>query len=861
MASSETKSRVKTASPTPKKNVPVIDTVLISEKYQDLAALGFLLLLLLVFYSPVLFGGKIFLVPDNTASLSTQTFLDDAAAAGIEPLWIPYVFSGMPSLGSLFSGGPRSFDFITHVWWSYFVAFFSLPASNKEAAWIVLYYFFFGAGIYALLRVKGATAFQSLIASIGAVFATLAVVWITVGHNTKMLAVSMIPFALALAERLRKAENWKAIILNTALLTLVLSTMLRSTHVQMIYYGVMFVCIYFLVEFIYGLLKKERLTPFFTSVGGMAVAALLALSMSADTYLTVLEYSPYSIRGASSVTSTYPELAATSTEPKSKAGAKDGGLDYDYATGWSFGTGEVMTFFAPSYYGYGNSTYWGPQAFTMCPQFFGTVILALALIGTVYYRRDRFVQAMVIAGLFALVISFGRNFSLIFDILFNTLPFFNKFRAPSMILILSAISSCVLAGYGLKAIYELRSNAVPAAQKFFQYVTYGAGALFIGGLLGLSGCKQSYLESIAESDKVKMLAAQNNVSTVQVAQYFDTQLKVFDMMKSDFILSLVLVAILLAVSYLFITRTLNKIAFQSVLILIVVVDFYRADAQLLQGAQPKVEQQTLFEKPDFVEFLQKDKTSFRILPLLRDKEPNWYAYYRLETVGGYQGAKLRLYQDLIELYGNGNTDMPAFFTNSVMMDLLNIKYILADQAAALEGFKPVFTGSKTVLEREAAAPRAWLVQTVEKKTVPEILKAIQAQSFNPRTTAFVETDIAKMDVPDSSTAVQITNYGIHEIDLKVTASGNHFLFLSEMYYPAGWKCTIDGAETAIQKTNYAFRGVVVPKGTHDIKFSFAPRAYPIGKSFSIGANILVLFALVFSSYEAIRRKLSKPEAK
>lgn len=830
------------------------ETSLIPERYQDLAAILSLLFLTLILFAPVVFQGKAFVVPDNTASLATQTFVNDAKSEGIQPQWIPYVFSGMPSLGSLFVQAERWYDVTHAVLWKGVIKIFSMLTANPDGTSIVLFYFVFGAGVYWLLRTKQCTPFQSLIGAIGATMATLSVVWITVGHNTKVVAASLYPYLLVFAERLRQSNSWKSMVLNTALLTCVLSLLFGSTHVQMIYYGGLFAGVYLLVELIYALVKKEPITAWLRSAGGMAIATLLAVMMFADTYLAVAEYSPYSIRGAASVTSIYPELATEQTASQSKADSK-GGLSYDYATSWSFGVEEVLTFFAPSYFGYGNASYWGPQPFTMCPQFFGVVILIFAVIGFVTHWRDRFVQAVFAVGVFALLVSFGKHFSLVYDLLFYFAPFFNKFRAPSMILILTALSACILAGYGVKAIYNLRESASNKTKSLFQKISYASVVIALIGIFGFSGCKQDYVEQIAKSERGKQLIAQyQNPSVIQA---YESQFKIFDMAKSDMILSLLIMGATMLLAYFFIVGTIPKSAFQGALLILVLIDFWRADAELLKSAQPKQAEKKVFEKPDYVAFLEQDKTKFRILPLLRDNDANWYAYFRLESVGGYQGAKMRIYQDLIELFGSGNTENPTFFTNAVLMDLLNLKYIIVDKPMMLEGFKTVFEGSRIVMARENPTPRAWLVRSVEKATVPDILKHIQRQDFNPREKAFVETDAPTVDAPDSLSSVEVKSSGIHHLELSVKTSAKAFLFVSEIFYDKGWKCFLDGEETTVYKTNYAFRGLVVPQGTHTVKFVYESQAFNIGKRLAIGANAIVLLALVLSGVLAWRSRAER----
>lgn len=844
-------------SKSPKTSAP--EPPLIPEKHQDIASILFLVLLAMTFFAPVVFQGKTFVVPDNTASLAMRTFISDAKAEGVQPQWTPYIFSGMPSLGSLFVQADRWYDLTYGIVWKLALKALTWPHSNPEAVTLVWFYALFSVGVYWLLRLKECSPFSALIGAVGAMLTTISVVWITVGHNTKIVSVACYPYLLVFAERLRRSETWSSILLNIALLACVLSILFGATHVQMIYYGGLFAAIYLLVELIYALVKKEPLAQWLRSAGGFVVAALLALTMYADTYLAVFEYSPYSIRGAASVTTLYPELATEKPAPQSKADAK-GGLSYDYATSWSFGVEEVLTFFIPSYFGYGNASYWGPQPFTACPQFFGVGVLVFALIGAVYWRRDRFVQALVAVGAFALLVSFGKYFPLLYDLLFYFAPFFNKFRAPSMILILLALSACVLAGYGVKAIYDLRENGSPKAKSLFQKIAYASVALTLVGILGFSGCKQSYVEQIAKSDRGKELIARYQSSAV--IQAYESQFKIFDMVKTDLVISLLAMSGLLTLAHFFIARKLTRNVFHGATLFIVVADFWRVDAQLLEGAQLKQEEQKAFNKPDYVAFLEQDKTKFRILPLSRETDANWHAYFRLESVGGYQGAKMRVYQDLIDLFGNGNTEAPTFFTNSVLMDLLNLKYVIVDKPVALEGFKTAFSGSRVVLERENPTPRAWLVKSVQKATPVEILKHIQRQDFNPRDVAFVEQDAPAVSAPDSLASVELVGAGIHHLDFVVNSSGENFLFVSEIFYDKGWKCFIDGEETRIYKTNYAFRGVVVPKGVRKARFVYESRAFNIGRVLAIGANALALLALVVSGAMAFldrraRQRLDK----
>ncbi|MFN3386515.1 MAG: YfhO family protein [Candidatus Thermochlorobacter sp.] len=829
---------------------PIEEKPLIAEPYQDLAALLTIGVLLLLFFWEALFGGKIFITPDNTASLSLQTYINEAIEQGVFPQWIPYIFSGMPSYGSLTTTGDRAFD-VLNILWGKFLQFITAPSSNDISDWVIVYFFIYSAGIYTLLRIKKATPFAAMVGALGGTFATLSLVWVPVGHNTKMIAISMLPFTLVFLERLREEHDWKKNIFNLAALAFVLNLQVRSTHVQMVYYAYLAVGIYFLFELISALVRKESLQAWLRSVAGFVIAVAIGLSMSADTYLSVAEYTPHSIRGSASITEVVPELSLPSS-PDAKKKPAGSGLDYDYATSWSFGVSEVLTFFIPYYYGYGNNTYWGPQPFTACPQFFGATILVLALFGLIYYRREHFVQALGVIGTIALLISFGKYLPILFDPLFYFLPFFNKFRAPSMILILLQTSACILAGYGIKALYDLRQTQPEKAMKALQYMALGAVILLFVAMIGISSYEPVYLKEYAASPRGQMLIKQNP-GVPNVIKIISDEYRLFDKVKTDVVLSLFFVSVVFVGGYFFARRRLQAAIFVPLVVITVVLDLWRASTDLLKDLKDAQEQKAFFAKPDFIEFLEKDKSKFRINPHDFNKEPNWLAYFKMESVGGYQGAKLRLYQDLIETVGMGSTETPFFFVNPVMTDLLNIKYIVSSTPYSVVGFKPVFNGSAFVLERENPTPRLWFVKEVQQATNVEALKHIIAQDFNPRERAYIEREVPALDPADSTAQVEITRYGIQDIEIKATATGNHFLFISEIYYPS-WKCYIDGQETEIYKTNYAFRGIVVPKGTHEIRLVYESRAFEIGKALSIGANVLLIGMFGFAGFTAWQRR-------
>ncbi|MEE9187452.1 MAG: hypothetical protein V3U10_05365, partial [Bacteroidota bacterium] len=158
---------------------------IIPSRYQDLASILFILLCLLVFFNETIFGGKIFLGGDKLASDSFQPYLEEAKQNGVFPLWVPYVFGGMPSYASLIGSGFRWWDLTGLVWGSFLQGVgFVLP--NKEVTILIFHYFLFAAGMYLLMCQKGIERSASLMTALAAVFSTFIIMWIMIGHHSKV---------------------------------------------------------------------------------------------------------------------------------------------------------------------------------------------------------------------------------------------------------------------------------------------------------------------------------------------------------------------------------------------------------------------------------------------------------------------------------------------------------------------------------------------------------------------------------------------------------------------------------------------------------------------------------------------------
>ncbi|MBK6536388.1 MAG: YfhO family protein [Ignavibacteria bacterium] len=815
-------------------------------KYENFIYIGIILLSVLIFFKEGVFSGKVFATGDILASDSFRTFLDDAKKSGVFPLWVPYIFMGMPNF-PIISYNPRSYDFFYFIWDSVYGAITN--SSTNGVLPVILYYAIFGIGFYLYSNYKFKNKLIALYCALTATFATDFIQRIVVGHNTKVLALAFFPLILLFLDKLIDSfdDKSKSVfsfqnLINLALLALMLHIQLNSNHIQMIFYAYLMLGIYLLYLIIYRVVKKTQISGIIKSGIFFVIAALLAVAMNADVMMTMKEYNKYSMRGE-------PGIEAKID----KKVADDQPLDYQYATNWSFSPGEVITFLLPYYYGFGDveiqgqkaNLYWGQMPFTTNPMYFGVIVLILAVTGIFYnFRKNPFVQAMTVISVVFLFMSFGRNFSLIYDLFFNYFPYFSSFRAPVMIHHFMNIAIVILSGFGLKSVIEIVKGKTDSEKlKKLCYVFFGiAGLMFLISIVGFEG---SYTDSVSTSSLAEKLK-QQGATAQQISQYIKQQIipNAYANSISDLRLHAFFIALVAGLMFMYATNKVSVKIFLAGTILIAVIDLWNVNFKTLHWDNPG-ETKNAFAETDFTNWLLKtnpDTYTYRVAEFNggRLTTDNTMAYYRLHSFNGYHGAKIRIYQDAVDV---------AEGENPLLLTLGGVKYIISDKPLQDTSFVQVFKGTKFIYENKNFIPKAFFADGYKVEKDITILNNIREMNFDPRKVAFLEKDInQKIDKPDSTASVKLVKGDIHSLEYEVNATGNNLLVFSEIYLPFGWKAYIDGKESEIHKTDYILRSLVVPQGKHKVEFRYEPAVYYTGKSVSIGANVLlgiILLAGVF----------------
>ncbi len=798
-------------------------------KHPNFLPLMMFCILLLIFFNEVMLGGKTYLPPDKLASKSVGPFIQDALSRGVYPLWNPYIFSGMPSFASL--GGAPFVDILGNIIRAIIWPFKQIFPLSEFMGYF-LNYFLLGIFTYVLLIKRTGMRMVALFAVLALVFQPHVISFAAFGHGTKLTTAVMIPILFLLLDELLDRRQ----LLYFALLALAVGLQLLRAHTQIAYYTFMMMGFYVIYWSIDSKINKVSNLKIFKSTSAVVAALVIGVAMSSWLYLSVLEYAHYSIRGGAA------------------------GLDYSYATNWSFSPAEIITFFIPSFMGFGGETYWGPMPFTSYPLYMGVVPLLFAGIALLI-QRDKYVIFFSIVALLALVISFGKHFPVLYSPLFEFLPYFNKFRVPTMIHIILEFAVVVMAGIGLQALLKITDKS--GFQKIRNYICiFGGICGFL--LLFLIFGKSLYLDWVAGSGKG--LAA-----TTQEFVYKNAS---FDGLK----LVLIIAATGFFIIY-YLQGKIKKNTLAGAVIILLVVDLWLVDFKIV-NPQPKANQDRYFAETGAVQFLKNHNNvePFRIYPVYDDKPDNWYMYHKIQNIRGYSAAKIKIYQTFLEsttLDARNRYGIPAFLakylnvvqkdgqpslqavpidqiatetlrSDNAIMDMLNVKYLVSYYPVPDPRYKPVMNGQPSVFENTGVLPRAYFVDEINViNNKDQFFNYLNSGQFNPAKEAILEEEPAYNIVPEQNNRVEITAYDIHEISLKAEVLQPALLVLSEIYYPAGWKAFVDGQETKIYKTNYILRSILLEPGTHDINFVFKSNSFKLGLWITFSILFILLAILVY----------------
>ena len=684
------------------------------------------------------------------------------------PQWYPNLFSGMPSYGGYIytSGDPTK----------YFRS--NILFNNGLKIWF--YLSLSGIGMFVLMNMLGMSRSSALIGSAISALTPYTFGLINAGHLNKIFSMAYIPWVIAAAIYLIDRTTIKAILF----LALATALQLWANHPQVAYYTWMVIGFYY-VWMVGSSINTISIKRSIYPLVGIVAGLILALFMVSDPYLDIYKFQKHSNRGARSVLD--------------RSNQTESGTDWNYATQWSFHPLETISFIYPYHYGLQNTSdpkrgaYWGFMPFTQSTHYLGLVAIIFAILGALLKKPDRLEWIFWTITALTLITGFGSYLPVLYKPFYSLLPFFSKFRIPSMIYMLLAITIPFLAARGIDTLLDQTDK-----EETFKKVLYVAGG--IGGItmiLIMFGDGLFSFSAVGDS-------RYNNPG-------FITKLRSsrIELYNKGLLLAFSISIGALGLIWGLIYKKIKRHIFVYGLLLLALFDLWMLNSEFMDIKPPK-NMDMMFQKSKAIEYVKEDPDHFRIFPA--DKlGSNQYSYWNIESIGGYRPIKLRNYQDLMDAKG---------FNKPQIMDMLNVKYVLTSRKINNPDFVSI-KGVPGLYENKNVLPKAWIVGDVKAvNSQRESLMETLLSGFDPSKTAILYNYSGDRSTKDVSGQVSVRSRTENKIELISISDTGGLLVLSEIYYKPGWKATVNGNETPIYQTNHILRSVEVPPGEIEVIFEY-----------------------------------------
>ncbi|MBN1388616.1 MAG: YfhO family protein [Bacteroidales bacterium] len=801
-----------------------------------LIALLVFVALTLIYFSPTL-DNKVLQTHDTTVFAgSVKEIKDHREEYKEEPLWTNSMFSGMPAyLISTYYPG-NLFKPVYNI----------LRAPGIPIAPILLLMI----GFYIMLIAFRVKPWLALLGSIAYGFSSYFFIILAAGHNTKAMAlVYMAPVVGSIVYAYRRDR-----ITGSVLTALFLTLQLIANHFQITYYTLMIILIFGIVELVYSI-RNKMLPDLIKTTLLLAGAAIIALSINfANLYIT-FEYGKYSMRGQSELSSDLED--------------KTSGLDRSYATNWSYGIDETLTMLIPNMkggasqpfdrnsetvktlrqnnygqYAQGILQYWGEQPSTSGPVYVGSIIFLLFVMGLVLVKGP-YKWWLLIATVLSIMLAWGNNFMFLTNLFFDFFPGYSKFRAVTMILVIAEFCMPLLGILALDRIFrqDIKKPELLKAMKIGLGITGGILLLFLL-FPGLAG---SFIST----------------NEVQFPDWLKTSLIADrkEMLRLDALRSLAFVIAASVIIYLAFVKKLKNNYAIGLLAIIVVIDMWPVNKRYLNNDDfvRKTEAERVFTPTAADNYILRDSSVYRVLNLTVSPFNDGITSYFHHSIGGYHGAKIRRYQDLIEhsispeinRFSKALSNITSIdqvedvFKDLNALNMLNTKYIIINP-------------DNPPLVNNSALGNVWLVDSYrlvespdeELEMVNKIDPALEAVVNRKHAGRFKDISLDST----SSGNITLTLYKANELAYDYELTGTSIAVFSEIYYPKGWNAYIDGEPAEHFRVNYVLRAMVIPEGKHEIIFRFEPKSYEAGNTVSLGGSIVLYLLIAASVFYFIKRK-------
>lgn len=774
----------------------------------------FFVLVALAYFHPVL-QGKVILQSDivqYTGMAKEQN--DFRKKTGEEPYWTNSAFGGMPTyqLGAYYP-----YNYIKKL--DSLIRFLPRPAD---------YLFLYFIGFYILLCCLKVDYKLAVVGALAFGFSTYMIIILGVGHNAKAHAIGYLPILLGgIVLTFRKKYLWGLV-----LTAIAMGLEIGANHYQMTYYFMLLVLILGIVYFV-DAVRKKTYKHFFTAVGVLLIAVLLGVATNATALLATKEYADWSTRGKTELT----------LKPNGEAKKNTKGLDKAYITQYSYGIVESLNLFVPRLFGGSNGEdlgensktyqflveqglprnkaleftgalplYWGDQPGTSGPAYIGAVIFFLFILGLFIVEGKE--KWWLLGGtMMSLFLSWGKNFSLLTDLMIDYFPLYDKFRAVSSIQVILELCVPILA---ILALVQLFTSGIEPAKKirmlkFSFWIILGIGiALFLGkGMFNFEAASDAtYLQYFGDEVMSMIELDRKSVYT------------------SDLIRSLIYVFLAAVCIWFYIKEKLKQTLFAILVGLLIVFDLVGVNLRYVNEddfvSQRRMSEPFTISAAD--QQILKDTSIYRVYDPTEGINGARTSFFH-HSIGGYHAAKPAGIQDLFDFH--------IYKNNIQVLNMLNVKYVFQEdeEGRSYPALNPNANGN------------AWFVEKLlVVKNADEEIRALD--SLEVKNTAVVNTttfkSLKRFDFDKDSTAsVLLTDYTPNHLKYQSKNSNEGIVVFSEMHYPNGWNAYVDGTLVSHFKVNYVLRALNVPAGEHTIEFKFEPKVVETGSRITLASSVIL----------------------
>lgn len=786
-------------------------------------------LISLAYFSPVLEGKKLFQNDIKHFTGMAKEVNDFRADHDQEPYWTNAAFSGMPTYNL---SAKYPYAFLKKI-------DSTLRFLPRPADYVFLYFLCF----FVLLLVLKIDVKLAFIGALAYGFSTYFIIILGVGHNAKAHAIAYMPLVLS-GILLALRGKW---LYGFILTTVAMGLEIQTGHPQMTYYlgfSVLILGIFFGLD----ALKSNKIPDFIKSLGVLIAAVTLAIGMNATSLLATKEYVAHSTRGKSELT----------IQPDGSPAQTTSGLSNAYITEYSYGILETFNLFISRFQGGGNyenvgtesniyeflsdktdirqarqfaefaPMYWGKQPIVEAPAYIGAILLFLFVLG-IFLVKGKYKKWLVAVTLFSIVLSWGKNASVVTNFFIDYVPLYNKFRAVSSIQVLAELAVPILAILGLSAFLapEKSKEAKENALKKATYIVGGIAVFFL-----ILGSSLFNFEGLRDVSYDQMLPGLLDAIIADRKAVF----------VRDSLRTTILVGISALLLWLFLKSKIKTTPMLVALGLLIVFDLVGVDRRYLNTTN--FQRASQIDKPFKASQIDgqilKDTSQYRVGNFTVDIMNDGSTSYFHKSLGGYHAAKLGKYQDLF--------DFQIARNNVEVLNMLNTKYFIYEDG----------NGKVAAQLNDGANGNVWFVENII--AVPNANAEIKGlDSLDSKNEAIIRSDKIQSDFvfeypKDSTAQISLISYQANELVYKSSTLENQFAVFSEIYYEDGWNAYIDDQLTPHFNVNYVLRALEVPKGEHTIVFKFEPSVIEIGSKVTLISYVLFL---LIPGFYLLKKKKSK----